>query len=242
MDTLIHSEGCKCTKDETAMMPWHGFAATDSRNPESDTGMPKMKSYMVEFHRRYQGQSMAEFCVAAPVLVLLLWSILYLTDMYVVKHETLVAARYGTWLLSRYDNVPEDKMDSKHIENLIKKNFFGKRPSQNVLIEEWPIGSGLDDFKLFENESGVFIDWVVGFMADNLLGAQTPSIYRLKVKYKYPRVFGAVDLRKGTHKFFEIKSEHSILGNSWDGQRVKVHDLLEMIEKWAGDVIKDALG
>ena len=216
------------------------FDAIDSKNPESVFGMIKIKSYIVEFHRRYQGQSMAEFCVSTPVLVLLLWSILYLTDMYMAKHETLVAARYGTWLLSRYDNVPKDKIDFNQVENLIKKNFFGKRSQQNVFVNPQPIGSGLDDFKFFENGSGVFVDWIFGFLANNMLGADTQSIYSLNVKYNYPRVFGAVDLRKGTHKFFEIESEHSIIGNSWDGQRVEVHDLIEMIEKWTGEIIDGA--
>jgi hypothetical protein len=223
------------------MLPWDMFEATDSGNPESVIRMIKIKSYVFEFHRRYQGQSMAEFCVAAPVLVLLLWSILYLADMYIVKHKTLVAARYGTWLLSRYDNVPENRIDFNQVEDRIKKKFFGKRPQQNVLIEEQHIGTGLDDFTFFENGSGVFIDWVFGFLSQNLLGANTPSIYSLKVKYNYPRVFGAVDLREGNHNFFGIQSEHFVLGNSWDGQRTEVHDLVEMIEERAGDIIEEAL-
>ena len=198
-------------------------------------GMIKIKSYMVEFHRRYQGQSMAELCVAAPVLVLLWWSVWYVADMYLVKHETLVAARYGTWLVSRYDNVPEYKMDYSQVSDRMKNKFFKNRVQQNVLIEERHMGSGLDDLTFFENQSDEFS----GFLSNNLLGANTPSIYRLRVKYNYPRVFGAVDLRKGHQKFFEIQSEHSIIGNSWDGQRVEVHDLVEMIEAWVGDIIEE---
>ena len=196
---------------------------------------------MFAFHRRYQGQSMAEFCIAAPVLVLLLWSILYLADMYIVKHKTLVAARYGTWLLSRYDNVPENRIDFNQVEDRIKRKFFGKRPQENVFVDPQHTGTDLKDIEFFRNKSGVFFEWVLGFLAENLLKTDTPAIYSLKVKYKYPRAFGAVDLREGNHNFFEIQSEHFVLGNSWDGQRTEVHDLVEMIEERAGDIIEEAL-
>lgn len=184
---------------------------------------------------------MAEFCVAVPVLVLLLWSILYLTEMFVVKHETMVAARYGTWLLSRYDNVPENKKDFQQISDLIAKNFFGNRPQQNLSIEPQHIPPGLSDFEFDRDDASVLIQRITSLLSDNLLGTKTPTIYSLKVQYNYPTVFGAVDLRKKSNNFFGIKSDHYVLGNSWDGQRVKVHDLIDIIEELIGDIVEEVV-
>ncbi|MGD9222052.1 MAG: hypothetical protein PVH22_02325 [Desulfobacteraceae bacterium] len=203
--------------------------------------MRKFKSLTFKFHRRHQGQAMVEFCVAAPLLVLLLWSVLYLTEMYIVKHETLVAARYGTWLLSRYDNIPQNSVDLEEVNGLISKNFF-KNKSEGLLIETQHVGGDQDDNGSSDDlaqasGSGSFVDGIVGIIGDNLMGSDSPTIYSLKIQYDYPRLFGAVDLREEDNEHFTIESEHSVLGNSWDGQRVEVHDMVEMV----GEAISDIL-
>jgi hypothetical protein len=197
--------------------------------------MTKLKFHMFKFHRRYKGQAMTEFCVAVPLLVLLLWSILYVTEMYIIKHKTLVASRYGTWLLSRYDNIPENSVDFKEVEKSIFQNFF-KNDSERLLIIEQHVGGDQDDGGFGdelgqESGSGGWIDGIVGFIGENLIGSGSPSIYSLKVEYEYPRLFGAVDLREGDNENFNITSEHYVIGNSWDGQRAKVHDVIDMLEE-----------
>jgi hypothetical protein len=199
---------------------------------------------MFKFNRRNKGQAMTEFCVAVPLLVLLLWCILYLTEMYIVKHKTLTAARYGTWLLSRYDNIPKNSVDVEQVRELIAKNFF-KNESEGLLVQEQHVGGDQDDSgmsdELSDNSgSGKWIDIIVTFIADTFIDSDTPTIYSLKVQYEYPRLFGAVDLREGDNETFNIQSEHSVIGNSWDGQRVGVHDLVDMIEEAIGEII-DAL-
>ncbi len=181
---------------------------------------------------------MVEFCVAAPVLILLLWSLLYVKEMFIIKHETLVAARYGTWLLSRYDNVSVNSIDRRQVETLIKQNFFKKRPQENIAVAPNHMYSNWEDLYFSKGKSGAIIQWVSGYLSKNLLKTGTPAIYSLNVRYKYPKVFGAVDLRDGSNNYFEIQSYHYVLGNSWDGQRIGVHDIKEMIEEWIGDILK----
>ena len=223
------------------MMMWHLFNAMIRCNIESLIVMTKIKSKIFRFHRRHKGQAMTEFCVAVPLLVLLLWSILYLAEMYIVKHETLVAARYGTWLLSRYDNIPDNSVDIEQIRGLIANNFF-KNESERLLVQEQHVGGDQDDSGMGDeleqnSESGEWIDVIVTFIADTFIDSDTPTIYSLKVQYEYPRLFGAVDLREGDNENFTIESEHSVVGNSWDGQRVDVHDLVDML----GEALEELL-
>ena len=66
---------------------------------------------------------MVEFAVAMPALILLLWAGLYMADMYIVKHKTLVAARYGTWKYARGEQT------SAEIKNNIAKYYFDNNAS-----------------------------------------------------------------------------------------------------------------
>lgn len=189
-------------------------------------------SNLIKLHRQHKGQAMTEFCVAAPVLVLLLWSILYLTDMFIVKHETLVAARYGTWLLARNDDLPGNSLDIDQVRALIKSNFFRNR-SQNPLVEEQHVENDLvEQLQLYwENLASGFIGWAIHYFEENIFDSDAPRFYSLNVQYDYPRLFGAVDLRDGNNRNFAIQSRHFVMGNSWDGQRVEVHDLKDMLEE-----------
>jgi hypothetical protein len=199
--------------------------------------MKKINIPMPAFHCQQKAQSMAEFCVAAPLLVLLLWSIIYLTEMYIAKHDTLVAARYGTWLLSRHDNIPENSVDIDEVRGLISRHFFDNS-SEGLLVTNQPDGigsSGFNEELTQSTESVEWVDQIVGFIGENLMGTDTPNLYSLKVQYDYPRLFGAVDLRQGEAETFTIESEHFVIGNSWDGQRVEVHDIIDML----GNVIEE---
>lgn len=196
--------------------------------------MISLKIHMAGFHRGDRGQAMTEFCIAGPLLVLLLWSLIYMTEMFIVKHETLVAARYGTWLLSRNDNIPKKSIDIDQVTQLITKNFFNNK-SAGLTVTEQHLGSdtnngGFSSRMNSQSGSGSWIDKIVGFIGDGLMGTDTPNVYSLKVEREYPRIFGAVDLTENSSQNFKIVSEHYVLGNSWDGQRVETHDLIDMLE------------
>lgn len=195
-------------------------------------------SNLIRLHRQHKGQAMAEFCVAAPVLVVLLWSILYLTDMFVVKHETLVAARYGTWLLARNDDLPGSSMDMDQVRASIKRHFFRNR-SQNLLVEERHVEEDVVELLqlYWENLASGFISWATHYFEENIFNSDAPRFYSLNVQYDYPRLFGAVDLRDGDHRYFEIQSRHFVMGNSWDGQRVKLHHLKDLLEELVEDLV-----
>jgi hypothetical protein len=201
--------------------------------------MIHLKYHMLRFHRGGKGQSMVEFCVAAPVLVLLWWSIWYLTEMFLVKHETLVAARYGTWLLSRYDNVPQNGINFQQVSDRIANNFFKNRPQQSLSIVAQHLDTNSGETEVFQDDASELSQSLRDFFSNNMLGAETPALYSLKVQYDYPTLFGAVDLRKGNNHFFEIQSDHHVLGNSWDGQRVEVHDVRELVEELISDIIEE---
>jgi hypothetical protein len=196
---------------------------------------------LLKFNDRQDGQSMAEFCIAVPLLVLLLWSIWYLTDMYIIKHKTLIAARYGTWLLSRYNNLPGNTVTYEQVKKWIAKNFFSD-PEKLEVVEQH---MGSDENRKFNDQlqenmdTGNWVDKVSGFLADHIVDADTPTIYSLKVRYEFPRIFGAVDLSEYSNENFLIESEHFVGGNSWDGARVDVHDLIGIFEEIVGDIVKD---
>lgn len=205
--------------------------------------MIKINSQIYRLHQRQKGQAMTEFCVAVPVLVLMLWCIMYLTEMFIVKHETLVASRYGTWLLSRYDNIPSNSVNIEQVRSLIAKNFF-KNNSEGLLVQEQHVGGDQDDGgmsnELEDNtENSFWVDNILTFIADTFLDSDSPTIYSLKVQYEYPRLFGSVDLREGDNSHFKIQSEHSVLGNSWDGQRIDVHDLIGIIGEAISEVLEE---
>jgi len=184
-----------------------------------------------------RGQAMVEFCVAVPVLVVLLWSIWYVSDLYVVKFKTLAAARYGTWLLSK-----NDQLRPEQIKPLMAKHFFENNNHRLTLTVP---DAGKDDIfsDILNSESAgeAFVDLIMNVI-NKVMGSK--SIYSLKVEYEMPLIFGAVDLAEFRDQPFKITSEHYVVGNTWNGCRTDVHDLMsligELIEQ-AFEELKDAL-
>jgi len=203
-----------------------------------DRHMFKDGKQNVKLLKDTRGQSMVEFCVAVPVLVVLLWSIWYVSDLYVVKFKTLAAARYGTWLLSK-----NDQLRPEHIKPLVAKHFFENNTHRLTLTV--PDAGEEDIFSdIVDSESvgEAFVDLIMGVI-NKVMGSK--SIYSLKVEYEVPLIFGAVDLTGFRDKPFQITSEHYVVGNTWNGCRTDVHDLMsligELIEE-AFEELKDALG
>ncbi|KPK31063.1 MAG: hypothetical protein AMK69_01550 [Nitrospira bacterium SG8_3] len=185
-----------------------------------------------------RGQAMVEFCVAVPVLILLLWSIWYVSDLYIVKLKTLSAARYGAWLLSKDDDLrPED------VKPLIAANFFDNNTNRLTLtIPDSGEEDLFSDIVHSESVGEAFVDLIMNII-NEVMGSK--SIYSLKVEYEMPLIFGAVDVTEFRDKPFQITSEHYVVGNTWHGCRTDVHDLIsligELIEE-AFEELKDALG
>jgi hypothetical protein len=181
---------------------------------------------------------MVEFCVAVPVFVVLLWSIWYVSDLYVVKFKTLAAARYGTWLLSK-----DDALRPENIKPLVAKHFFDNNIDRLTLTVPDPGEEDIfSDIVDSESVGEAFVDLIMGVI-NKVMGSK--SIYSLKVEYEMPLIFGAVDLTEFRDKPFQITSEHYVVGNTWNGCRTDVHDLMsligELIEQ-AFEELKDALG
>ena len=203
--------------------------------------MLKFRSLLLKFHIRQNGQSMAEFCVFGPLLVLLLWSILYVSNLFIVKHDTLVAARYGTWLLARYSNFPPNhEMNQDDVEQLIHRNFF-KGFQGDTKVEPYDIAATKDsedfpDNVINSSEAGEWVAALEAILTD-LVESGTPAIYGLEISHTYPRIFGAVDLSEYVNDDFVIKSDHYVIGNSWDGARVESHDLVDIIEQAIGEIL-----
>ena len=188
---------------------------------------------------------MVEFCVAAPLLVLLLWSIWCLSDMYTIKNKTLVAARYGSWLLSRYDNLPRHEIDINDVRGLIANNFFNGS-MDGLDVDDQTVSGETDDeiIQLINDDlvtvypawTEMIIDRIKNYLVKNDY-VDRPSTYSISVTREFPNVFGAVDLRDLHPGPFPIISKHHLVGNSWDGGRVELHDLFEIVQNEIEDII-----
>jgi len=82
-----------------------------------------------------RGQSMVEFAVALPTVVLLLWAGMYVGNLYLIKHKTLAAARYGTWNFARGEQTVAQAKNKIAKHFLIKKlPVFLLHPRKHLLI------------------------------------------------------------------------------------------------------------
>lgn len=185
---------------------------------------------------------MAEFCVAAPVLVLILWSIICLSDMFVIKHETMVAARYGSWLLARHDlSVEELRAPISHyfFKDRIDQVSFPPQNPDNAQNGNGLIEDGFIDKTRQEVMADSWTDPILEELAGKLFGPNMPNPDYLNVGYDFPRMFGALDLREDREEFFTIQSEHFVIGNSWNGEKVQTHHLNDVLNEAIGDVLEE---
>jgi hypothetical protein len=188
-----------------------------------------MNTLLKRLHTANKGQAMAEFCVAAPLLILLWWSIWCLSEMYTTKNKTLVAARYGSWLLSRYDNLPGNEITPDQVRRIIADRFFdGAADGLSVEVEHTN-GAAIDDIA-GNADAGLYNDEIIDYMEEQLALDKRPSTHGLKVVHAFPNVFGAVDLRDLRTGPFMIQSRHFVDGNSWDGGRIGLHDVFGIVE------------
>lgn len=187
-----------------------------------------------------RGQAMTEFCVAMPVLIIMFWAIWYISDVYIVKHKTLVAARYGTWLLAKDKDLEKAKVDA-----FIAKRFFSNQSSK-LTVTAQHLGTDAKTFKdKAEKKSGNrggWIDKIIKFIAKTFMGSDSPTVYSLKVEYEVPLIFGALNISDFATENVKITSEHYVVGNTWNGCESEVHDIFDMIKSILGDLVDTITG
>ena len=189
--------------------------------------------------RDNRGQAMTEFCVVVPALVVMFWAIWYITDIYVVKFNTQVAARYGTWLLARNHDVEKSNVDT-----FIARRFFDS-DSSDLTITAQHRGDNSSDFQNTaqqNSDSGEWVDRIINFIGSAFMGSDSPSMHSLKVECEVPLIFGALDVTDYAENSPKITSEHYVVGNTWNGCQSDVHDVIDMIASLLGDLLDTIVG
>lgn len=164
------------------------------------------------------GQSMVEFVVALPTVVLLLWAGMYIGNIYLIKHKTLAAARYGTW------NFARGEQTTAQAKSKIAKHFFDNK-SSGLYVTSQKIPSD------FSNVGGA-VKTIVGKGLDIInmvMTDQKANISSLKIQYEVAPQLGALDLSDMHAANYKIESSHYVTANGWDGCNSKVHDMFGMI-------------
>ena len=177
-----------------------------------------LKKRISSLIRNTRGQSMVEFAVALPTVVLLLWAGMYVGNLYIVKHKTLAAARYGTW------NYARGEQTVAQAKTKIAKYFFDNKTSGlHVTSQKTP-----SDF----SSVGGAVKTIVGEGLDiinRVMTDEKANISSLKIQYEVSPKLGALDLSDMHAAKYKIESSHYVTSNGWDGCNSKVHDMFSML-------------
>ena len=190
-----------------------------------------LKSRISPLIQNTRGQSMVEFAVALPTVVLLLWAGMYMGDMYIVKHKTLAAARYGTWKLAR-----EEKTVAE-IKNNIAKYYFDDNTSGLHVTEQ----STPTDVKNVGDLYDVASNWALNIL-NGIMTDQDSNITSLKIQYEMAPKLGALDISDMHSANYKVESSHYVTANSWDGCHSDVHDLFSAIWELVEEIFTEITG
>ena len=161
---------------------------------------------------------MVEFAVALPTVVLLLWAGMYIGNVYLIKHKTLAAARYGTW------NYARGEQTTAQVKTNIAKHFFdSKSTGLYVTAQKTPF-----DYSNVPSALKGAVDKVVDIVNQVMTDEKT-NIFSLKVQYEVSPKLGALDLSDMHAAKYKIESSHYVTSNGWDGCNSKVHDMFSML-------------
>jgi TadE-like protein len=177
-----------------------------------------LKTRISSLIRNTRGQSMVEFAVALPTVVLLLWAGMYIGNVYLIKHKTLAAARYGTW------NFARGEQTTAQARTKIAKHFFDNKTS-GLYVTSQKIPSD------FSNVGGAF-KTIVGEglnIINRVMTDEKANISSLKIQYEVSPKLGALDLSDMHAANYKIESSHYVTANGWDGCNSKVHDMFSML-------------
>ncbi len=178
----------------------------------------KLKNIITDLIHKTHGQSMVEFAVAMPALILLLWAGLYIADMYIVKHKTLAAARYGTWKYARGEQT------SAEIKTNIAKYYFDNNASGLYVTTQSTPADFQNVGRVVTTIADEVLDIINGVMTD-----QENNISSLKIQYEMPPKLGALDISDLHPGNYKIESSHYVVANGWDGCHSDVHDLFSLL-------------
>ena len=186
-----------------------------------------LKSRISSLIRNTRGQSMVEFAVALPTVVLLLWAGMYVGNLYIVKHKTLAAARYGTW------NYARGEQTVAQAKTKIAKHFFDKKTSGlYVTSQKTP-----SDF----SSVGGAVKTIVGEGLDiinRVMTDEKANISSLKIQYEVSPKLGALDLSDMHAAKYKIESSHYVTSNGWNGCNSKVHDMFSMLRQMVKSIFE----
>ncbi len=164
---------------------------------------------------------MVEFAVVLPVLLLFFYCMVYLSDIYTIKQNALVAARYSAWKLSKPD--PPDCAD---LEDEISEYFF---QGEDTTLDCSPSNGDSSDF--LGSATGM-----VNTILSSIVGSASDKMSHAKVDHPAP-VSPALASLDPTDSLsnITISGEHFVEANAWSGFEVDTHDVFDMI----GNIIKE---
>ena len=174
-----------------------------------------------------RGQAMTEFAVVAPILVILLLSIIYISDFYVIKIKVLTAARYGAWQIAR------NQMDENTIDmNIVDNTKLNDSDVTNIETPDQPLkecDDGGDNMTSVLSGIDKSVEDALSFFLDP--ESETTGFH---VTYNVPV---KLESKLGPHRFrddyegknFHIIGSHYVDGNSWNGCDIDVHDMVDLI-------------
>lgn len=183
--------------------------------------------------RDEKGQAMVEFVVAAPVLAIFLFAIWFISDMYEVKFQTLVAARYGAWRLAREDGMPGVNYQALKtgVMGKIKEYYFDDDNLLTMAEVNAPEGTGY---------IARLLDEIIDFVNDVMSKSNHSTTYGMKVEYRVPLMteLNVFDTENILPDEFTISSTHYVCGNSWNGCKTEVHEMFGLIYETIGTVFE----
>jgi hypothetical protein len=197
--------------------------------------MQRFREFAGKLSRKQDGQSMVEFVICAPVLVVVLYSLFYLSDLYILKSKVLVGARVAAWQVARGTH------DAQAAESGVSEHFsfrFGGRDARaHVSSLTDTAESASLDLTMGTQQSSDFslggINDLIASGLGSLLGDDsTTQTTQSTLVYRVPVRLGPLDLSEfAAADTFAITADHYVDGNSWNGCAVKVHDLLGAIRQ-----------
>ncbi|MDJ0780967.1 MAG: pilus assembly protein [Desulfosarcinaceae bacterium] len=195
--------------------------------------MKNFFDFLRSIYRQEDGQSMVEFAICAPLLVLILYAIFYLSDLYILKSKVLVGARVAAWQVARGTH------DAQAAETGVVDNFHfrfgGRDPRAHTSSLTDTVQGGSLELTMGTQQSSDFDlgglnDLIVAGLGA-LLGDNSSSQTTVgSLAYQLPIQLGPLNLSDvTTEASFAITASHYVDGNSWNGCAVQVHDLLGAI-------------
>ena len=155
--------------------------------------------------RNERGQSMVEFAIAAPVLVIFLYAIWFVSDLYVAKCQTLMAARYATWRIAALDD-----LGGGSVALGVRAYYFEE--NDKVTMEAV---SGDEEL----------LSPVSDLLNDVFAGELRPSTFAMNVSYNVAPQLGGLDMSEENPDGFTVGYTHYVGGNSWHGCRTYIHEM-----------------